>query len=294
MVLLYKVYMPITKAQGVQDSKIEDLGILHWTEAERRKLKSGNFWNQPLKAAMWEQGGWTTREYVNKLRGCKFSIVYDRDYVAAYLNEKIFKPLGTITAKGEFIEDLVNEILNAAVEYSISKENEHPKFVRERDIDQILLEEFHCSESFRKMFLANTAPSEFCSGDFRDAKNSVRHHTGESDMEVYFSGYDNKGWCFLIENKIYSDFQPNQAERYTERGKAYVENGKCSGFTTVLIVPEQYLKLKNCTKSFDRNLTYEQLHRWFLEQSDLGDRAIYKASFFEAAIKQYPRKYQKR
>lgn len=43
----------------------------------------------------------------------------------------------------------------------------------------------------------------------------------------------------LIENKLDAAFQPQQAERYRTRGDAYLQNGECDRWVTVLLAPRE-------------------------------------------------------
>jgi hypothetical protein len=95
-------------------------------------------------------------------------------------------------------------------------------YIRERDIDLLLLEEFHCSEPFQHWFLAQTIGSVSDSIRLCSAAHSVVSSNGESDLVVEFFSSNQERWCFLIENKVDADFQPEQAERYAARRDDYV------------------------------------------------------------------------
>jgi len=86
--------------------------------------------------------------------------------------------------------------------------------VAERDIDLLLMEEFHASKKFVKWFcrevgLYGISPA--------DAWHSVSDTDGESDLLVRVLR-DEQRIGILIENKIAAPEQDRQAERYHIRG----------------------------------------------------------------------------
>lgn len=173
------------------------------------------------------------------------------------------------------------------------------KFLRERDIDLLLVEEFYSSESFRNWFIENTIGTRLFPSRFCGVWHSVMHKTGESDLEVDFLDSDGKRLRALIENKINAEFQPKQALRYKERGEAYKNNegdnlfrSSCDEFYTVVIAPEKYLNSHSECNEFDFNLAYEKLHGWFGNAPGIGERGIFKQKMIEAAIEQQCQGYQ--
>ena len=162
--------------------------------------------------------------------------------------------------------------------------------VHERDVDLLLLEEFHCSERFRRWFVEQVKGSGIDAGAFRGAWHSVTNAKwGESDLEVAFAGSDGRGWMLLIEDKIDAFMQPDQARRYRERGRAYEESGRCGSFKTVIVAPEGYLVPED--QQFDAVITYESLREWFLREG--GPRGEYRAGLVSAAIEEARRGYQR-
>ena len=174
------------------------------------------------------------------------------------------------------------------------------KFLRERDIDLLLVEEFYSSESFRNWFIENTLGTRLCPSQFCGVWHSVmQNETGESDLEVDFLDADGKRWRVLIENKINAEFQPDQGRRYIKRGEAYKNNEgdklfrpRCEEFYTVVIAPENYFHTRSDWDIFNFALAYEELYDWFSNVSELGRRGIFRANMLEAAIEQQRQGYQ--
>jgi transcriptional regulator with XRE-family HTH domain len=99
-----------------------------------------------------------------------------------------------------------------------------PNSVRERDLDNFLLEELRASPSFRDWFLEQLThcldvPSY---ADVKVGKNPARE-VASGQTDIYLDLFDQDGHRLsrvLIESKVAGGFQPNQPERYAEEIKA--------------------------------------------------------------------------
>jgi hypothetical protein len=154
--------------------------------------------------------------------------------------------------------------------------------VCERDIDLLVLEEAVSTPGFRALLVSAVSwnPDGL---ELIEARRSVTHSNGESDIELAFARHNQGVVKLLIENKVSAGFQPNQAKRYRQRGAIYVERGDCVQTATLLLAPAHYLEGTGGTKDFDAALTYEQLVAGF-DRSDLGARASVKAVMLRSAI----------
>lgn len=154
--------------------------------------------------------------------------------------------------------------------------------VCERDIDLLVLEEIIASPDFRGFLVSavNWQPDGLM---FAEARRSVTHSSGESDIEIVYSRHQSGDARLLIENKVSAGFQPDQAERYRRRGSNYIETHQCAMFATLLLAPARYLGSGEGTKGFDAVLTYEQLIEWF-DAANLGERAAFKKLMLRSAI----------
>jgi hypothetical protein len=149
--------------------------------------------------------------------------------------------------------------------------------VLERDMDLLVMEEFFCSKEFQNFFLRKTVRGKL---KFLFAKHSVTNAIGESDIEVDFIDTKNKIVRFLIENKINAQLQPNQIERYHQRGKTEKESGKIFDFKVILLCPKEYIKCLN--KRPDYILTYEDILEWFNSKKDI--RSKYKSDIIKISL----------
>ncbi len=156
--------------------------------------------------------------------------------------------------------------------------------VCERDIDLLILEEFIASFEFLQWFVSKVANHPAKAEALLDAQRSVTQSNGESDIEIYFKDSAGNQVCLLIENKVNAALQPQQAERYRERGQTYRDHEACTDFYTILMAPKSYFGADVALKGFDASITYEDIRDWFRQQPTLGERQRYKESLLTAAI----------
>lgn len=157
--------------------------------------------------------------------------------------------------------------------------------VTERDIDLLLMEEFHASDDFVTWFcgtidLTNVSPA--------GAWHSVSDTDGESDLllRVLHAG---RRVGILIENKVAAPEQDRQAERYHLRGIRSREHGKIDDYRTVICAPLRYLEGLSPTSAYHHKIAYEQIADWFAGQA--GRRAAWRHHIMLEAIEQGRRGY---
>ena len=156
--------------------------------------------------------------------------------------------------------------------------------VCERDVDLLLLEEFQSESGFSQWFVEQTLGEPAGIGDVIAARRSATDSTGESDLEVDFQDGQGGTARMLVENKVGAGLQPRQADRYCERGDAYVARGDCRAYHTVIVAPEAYFGESGSVKGFDYRITYEEILGWFERSETLGARRRYKCILLQSAI----------
>jgi len=164
--------------------------------------------------------------------------------------------------------------------------------VCERDIDLLLLEEFVASPDFVEWF-ARAAGLDW-PGELRlvRAGRGVTQSMGESDLELVVAAAADFRAVLLVENKIDASFQPDQAARYHQRARDYVDRGAARACRTVLVAPHRYLGGQPADKGFDAWLSYEQIGRW-LEDVDLhGRRRRFRRYLLAEAVTKATHGYQ--
>jgi hypothetical protein len=157
--------------------------------------------------------------------------------------------------------------------------------VAERDIDLLLMEEFHISDDFVAWFCGEIGVTDISPAG---AWHSVSDTDGESDLllRVVRAG---RRIGILIENKVAAPEQDLQAERYHLRGIRSREQGKIDEHATVICAPRRYLESLSPTSAYHRKVAYEQIADWFKAQP--GRRAAWRHHVILGAIEQGRRGY---
>lgn len=161
----------------------------------------------------------------------------------------------------------------------------------ERDIDLLLLEEFHSSEEFAVWFTDHAIGRHL--GRVVSACRSVTTANGESDLEVGFEGLAGRRNRLLIENKVGASLQPRQIERYQERARRYVSEGRCEECHLVIVAPSAYFGLATDAIGFDGRVTYESIVEWFEQAESNPGRLQFKHAMLRGAIEKGTIGYQR-
>jgi hypothetical protein len=109
--------------------------------------------------------------------------------------------------------------------------------VAERDVDLLLMEEFHVSNAFVEWFCAKVGLDGVVPAG---AWHSLSDTDDESDLLLRVIR-DGKRIGVLIENKIAAPEQDEQDRRYHLRGIKSREQGKLDQYVTVICAPSRYL-----------------------------------------------------
>lgn len=157
--------------------------------------------------------------------------------------------------------------------------------VAERDIDLLLMEEFHVTPSFAAWF-SNELGLQ--GAQFDGAWHSVFDADGETDLLLRVRVNDQRVGI-LIENKIGAPQQVTQDERYHIRGARSQQEGKFDTFLTCMCAPQVYLDSLGDESLYQRKLAYEKIADWFARLD--GARAAWRHRVIEEAIAQGRRGY---
>jgi len=159
--------------------------------------------------------------------------------------------------------------------------------VTERDIDLLLLEEFHVNNDFVAWFCSELGLHNVTAAG---AWHSLSDTDGESDLVLRVL-QDERHIGILIENKVNAPAQHRQAERYHLRGKRLVEEGKLDSYRTVICAPQCYISAPLSENDYQHRILYEAIEAWFREQQGQGRRAVWRRYVMLAAIDQGRRGY---
>jgi hypothetical protein len=144
----------------------------------------------------------------------------------------------------------------------------------ERDIDRIICEEIYSSQKFFDLFttkLSRKGSKVLSIFHSKRTKKSEcdKNEYGETDIEVIYE-YENEKHAILIEDKISAEPQPDQAERYKNRGEKDVREGRYVDFVTFIVAPQRYLdNPANMTDKYDYAITHDEIAKYFQNNDDL-------------------------
>jgi hypothetical protein len=165
--------------------------------------------------------------------------------------------------------------------------------VGERDIDLLLLEEFHVSAQFQTWFAAKALGTERHGCRFEAASHAVSDPMlGESDLIAYYIDPEGQVLAILIEDKIDAAAQPEQAARYLKRGEAGISAGHWTSFRTCIVGPRNYLDSAPDAAGYQVRITYEEVCEFLGSLTSRDERYIYRKRLVEEAIEQSRRGYQ--
>ena len=162
--------------------------------------------------------------------------------------------------------------------------------VRELHIDFLLEEEFYSNPQFLCGFLDAAAPKDVsCNRDttrlpdvsalIESVRRSVSDAFGEADLIVVYTNSERKRTAILIEDKLRAAFQPEQPERYAERGRAGLGK-EWETYWTCLVAPKTYI---NRGHDFDAAVSLESVVDLFARADER--RREFKVRVLQEAIR---------
>lgn len=153
--------------------------------------------------------------------------------------------------------------------------------VQERDVDLLLMEEFHVAPAFAGWFANQVGLG--LEATFDGAWHSLNDQYGETDLllRVRVGG---ERVAVLIENKVGAPEQEEQDVRYHLRGARSQEAGRYDRFVTCICAPQIYLNALSVGSAYEYRLPYEAIKDWFSGQ--VGPRAEWRRAIIDEAIEQ--------
>lgn len=174
----------------------------------------------------------------------------------------------------------------------MSNENAYRDSVRERDLDNFLVEELSSSDEFRDWLLSRIT-SDFLppdSGDIRVRKSPVRANLDgrQTDVEIgWFLGGDQQA-CVLLESKVADDFQTGQAESYLDEVQAQLRKLGPKRAAAVLVAPASKMASLQHSGAFAADVTIEEIIAFLenrlvdFEEGELSRRLSVRIELLEA------------
>ena len=162
--------------------------------------------------------------------------------------------------------------------------------VYERDMDLLIMRKLAQDQAFVKRFflmVEKLLEKGYDNADFSVEKvsHSVMTEGGESDIETILS-VGGKRIALLIEDKIDPQAQPEQAERYSQRGKKAVERGDYDEFYVFIVAPRDYLNSNAEAKKYAHRISYEDI---LASIEDEFEKAMISYALSDANIVRLPR-----
>lgn len=165
----------------------------------------------------------------------------------------------------------------------------------ERDIDLLLVEEFVASRSFAAWFLEQLDLDTSLLGEVSVFHSTRRmHNRREIDISVDVSTGAGR-ILLLVENKLDTDEQPDQAKSYQE--EASLRAPEYQSVLTVLVCPEHYIESHpRFASAFEKTVPYEAVCQHFKgrirsEIEEISARCSHRANMIEQAIGKSRRGY---
>lgn len=136
--------------------------------------------------------------------------------------------------------------------------------------------------------------------DGSDVSHSLRrlHNRREIDITLALHSNGSLPVVFLVENKLDTSEQVQQAESYAEEAKVLVQSGRAKSVRTVLICPNAYVAdAPSFAGKFDAVVTYEEIASFLAsraqqEEGELAARLAYREQLLHQAIYKARRGYQ--
>jgi hypothetical protein len=154
--------------------------------------------------------------------------------------------------------------------------------VQERDIDLLLMEEFHVTDEFVSWYCGRLGLGKVTPNG---AWHSVSDKDGETDLFLCVHAGGHKVGV-LIENKIAAAEQEKQAERYHVRGMRMVADGKIDSYIVAICAPQAYLNGLSPNSGYQYRVPYEEIAKWFEADKEKMRRAAWRYRIMNEAIEQ--------
>jgi hypothetical protein len=164
--------------------------------------------------------------------------------------------------------------------------------VRERDLDNFLVEEIHASTDFREWILSRisgtfTAPN-YCEIRLRKSPPRANGDGRQTDVEIGWFDNGEMQACVLLESKVGSDFQQGQAEAYRREVYAYRARFGPRASGAILVAPAARIPVLAHDDAFDAEITIEEISEFLgarlnsLSQDELARRLEARIELLEA------------
>jgi|SRR5579862_5956819 len=171
----------------------------------------------------------------------------------------------------------------------------------ERDVDLLLVEELKCSADFVRWFVNKVsakaeAPIELAASDVTHSRRRT-YNRREIDICLVLNAPGGPPTILLIENKLDTSEQFEQAESYRAEAEQFIQSGEACAAYTVIVCPSAYARQHAVFASkFNVNISYEDISAYLAERArqpgELGARLKHRHEILEQAITKSRRGYE--
>jgi PD-(D/E)XK nuclease superfamily len=169
--------------------------------------------------------------------------------------------------------------------------------ILERDVDLVLVQELQCCPVFRQWFVNQVTKVSLASSV--KVEHSRRHRGRRREIDVVLSlgqALPNEV-AILIENKLDTTEQREQAEGYNMEAQRFVDEDGYTQAFTCLTCPSNYAnRHASFASKFDAVVTYEEILDFFRntveENATLDSRRLFRIRFLEQALLKLRRERQ--
>lgn len=170
----------------------------------------------------------------------------------------------------------------------------------ERDVDLLLVEEFKCSPDFVRWFSGQVAAAVGASIPAASSRvtHSRRRTYNRREIDICLEiGGGASAIYILVENKLDTTEQFEQAESYREEAAQLISSGAAKAAYTALVAPTAYLNQhRQFASKFDATVPYEAVAAFLAQRGTLGGevggRLRHRAELMEQAITKSRRGYE--
>jgi len=149
--------------------------------------------------------------------------------------------------------------------------------IGERDVDLVIMRAFSAIPEFSALFFEELG---WRGATITHIEHSVMDHEfGESDV-IIKALYGDIRCALLIENKIDANAQPEQYQRYVERGEKGLRSQEYDCFEVFITAPKAYLDTDPEAQKYPHQLSYETMLGFFEKQG-----AEFESEIIRTAIK---------
>lgn len=152
----------------------------------------------------------------------------------------------------------------------------------EQEVDFVIVQLLETSVDFRQWLVNQAVPDLDISSYLGSAMHATYAGEGESDVEFGFRSVSGDRHLVLIEDKINASKQPDQVERYFNRGQYRVDRGSWDSFTVCLLAPESYVSDED-DAAFDSIIRYEDVLDYLEDATH--DSATFFSMVFESGMR---------